>query len=123
MAFTVRYSHKLGIVESHIIGEINNQDLHEHEVQCIDLAKQNGTSRILNDATNATFAISLMDIYELPEFYEKLDLERNIRIAVLTSTPDDKNGLIRFYENVCVNRGWSSKAFNKRQEALDWLLK
>jgi len=123
MSFTINYNTEHGIVESVLTDDVTKEDLRLHEIRCMDLAEESKSSLFLTDATRATLKVSVVNLYDLPELYEKYGLERRpVRIAVLEPTSEEGKGLVDFYETVCVNRGWHSKAFTTRQEAVDWLL-
>jgi hypothetical protein len=122
MSSTISYNTEHGIVESVLADDVTKEDLRLHEVRCMDLAQERNTTLFLTDATRATLKVSVVDLYDLPGLYEKYGLERPVRIAVLEPTSEAGKGLVDFYETVCVNRGWHSKVFTTRQEAVDWLL-
>jgi hypothetical protein len=121
MPFTVTYNNELRIIESTLVDQVTNKDLLKHEAQCIALAKENESTRILSDARQATLEMSVVDLYGLPEFYGDQGLQRSVRIAVLPPTSEAGKDLVDFYETVSLNRGWTVGIFEERQEALDWL--
>jgi hypothetical protein len=92
------------------------------EVKCIALAKENNSNLFLSDCTQATFDVSTIAVLNLPEFYKDQGLSRPVRIAILSPMSKAGKELVRFYETVCLNRGWIVNVFKERQEALDWLL-
>jgi hypothetical protein len=122
MPFTVKYNTELSIIESVLVDQVSNKELLKHEAQCIALAKENESTRIITDAKQATLEMSVIDLYSLPEFYGDQDLQRSVRIAVLPPTSEAGKDLVDFYETVSLNRGWTVGVFEERQEALDWLL-
>jgi hypothetical protein len=122
MPFIVKYNNELSIIESVLVDQVTNKDLLEHEAQCIALAKENESTRIITDAKQATLEMSVVDLYGLPEFYGDQGLNRFVRIAVLPPTSGPGKDLVDFYETVSLNRGWTVGIFEERQEALDWLL-
>ena len=122
MPFTVKYNTELSIIESVLVDQVSNKELLKHEAQCIALAKDNESTRIITDAKQATLEMSVIDLYSLPEFYGDQDLQRSVRIAVLPPTSEAGKDLVDFYETVSLNRGWTVGVFEERQEALDWLL-
>ena len=122
MPFTVKYNKELSIIESELVDQVTNKDLLKHEELCIVLAKENGSTRILTDAKQATLEMSVFDLYGLPEFYGDQGLQRSVRIAVLPPISEAGKDLVDFYETVSLNRGWIVGIFEERQEALDWLL-
>jgi hypothetical protein len=62
-------------------------------------------------------------MFPLHEIHEEMKLTRTSSIAVVT--PKSKEGIrfTKFYETVCVNRGWDVKIFDEREDAIEWLLK
>jgi hypothetical protein len=64
---------------------------------------------------------SLVDLYQLPDSYPVMNMPLNVKIALLV-TPDHKDkDAIRFYETICVNRGWKVLASSDKDAALRWL--
>jgi hypothetical protein len=122
MSFTVKYNPELSIIESVLVDNLTSKDLRMHEAQSIALAMKNKANRFLSDATAATIKVSISDLYNLPEFYQDQGLRRPVLIAVLSPTSEAGKKLVDFYETVCLNRGWTVKIFDERQEALDWLM-
>jgi len=121
MSVAVKFNSELGIIESVLADNVTPEDLRMHEARCIALAKETGSSCFLTDATAAAFKVSELDLYDLPQFYDREGIRRPIRIAVLPPATEAVRRLVGFYETVCANRGWTVAAFEERQEALDWL--
>ena len=110
------------IVEVEYSGKITARDLHESTSKFISLEKEKGLNKFLVDTTEMDLDSSYMDIYDLPtKQYLKEKADRKGRVAIIPPICDRAMEAVRFYENVCRNRGWMVQVFSKRQEAEDWL--
>jgi propanediol dehydratase small subunit len=70
MSFTVEYNPELSTIESVLTDDVTTEDLRMHELQCIALAMETNSNRFLTDATQATLNVSILELYDLPEFYQ-----------------------------------------------------
>jgi len=122
MSLAVKFNSELGIVESEFSDLVTDEELEAEAVQSIALARENGTNLYLSDATQATFRVAIASVFDLPAVHDDHKLARPVRIAVLPPASEEGKEVVKFYETVCVNRGWSVKLFSDRNEALEWLL-
>lgn len=76
---------------------------------------------VLVDAVDLESVDSVTDLYELPKQYIEEGVSRSTRIAMVMPRSETARKFIRFYENVCVNRGWTVQSFETRGEAEKWL--
>ena len=112
----------LGIVEVTYTGRVSGQDIHDLTSELLALEKEQGKIGFLVDTTNMEFTGSLFDIYELPaKQYVEEEADRLNPIAVILSTSPKEKKTAKFYELVCLNRGWIAKSFEERQDATNWL--
>lgn len=122
MALEVRYDSKLDIVETVLSGVVTPEELREETVQAATFANANNCDSFLSDCTEAVFKFSTVDVYDLPSIQDEEGVPRSSQIAVVTPTSERGRGLAQFYETVCLNRGWKTRVFTDRAEALAWLL-
>ena len=78
---------------------------------------------ILVDDTKLDTPAKISALVSLPDLWESLGAPRTNRLAVLLSEDESLHEDFRFFESVCRNRGWYIRVFNKREDAIEWLLK
>ena len=122
MSLTVRYDPESRFIETVNIGIATPEDLTKEAVQAIALARKNDCLLFLCDYSRADVNFSITDVYELPALYVAEGLDRSARIAVISPQSNAGAQVAQFHENVSVNRAWNAQLFDKRQDALDWLL-
>ena len=122
MPWTVSHDPTLQIIELVLSGQVTADELHESTSQCIALGRERGTSRFLISTADMKLGASLIDIYTLPsEQYIEEEADRFGRVAVVPSDSPEVREAARFYETVCINRGWMVQVFEDRGEAVAWL--
>ena len=110
------------IIEVVYEGDITASDLRESTSELIALGKEKGINRFLVNSTGIKLDANLVDLYDLPtRQYLKEKADRQGRIAVILPTSARAREAVKFFETVCMNRGWLVQVFSERQEALDWL--
>jgi hypothetical protein len=91
-------------------------------IEAIARMKDCRTNLLLIDGSQMTVGMTAREIYELPRFYDKAGADRGGCYAVFHPPGAADREDFRFYENVCLNRGWIVKLFSDEQEAIAWLL-
>jgi hypothetical protein len=84
--------------------------------------KRHRTERCLLDLRNVENKASLDTLYELPDAYRQMSIPLKTRLGILASSKESEQESIRFYETICVNRGWTVKVFYQEGDAIDWLM-
>ncbi|UCH83031.1 MAG: hypothetical protein JSW50_11235 [Candidatus Latescibacterota bacterium] len=82
--------------------------------------KEHNCSRLLIDFRAAHIAAKTMDIFDRPKAYGDHGIERSIRAAIVCK---ELSNDLRFYETVCLNRGWSVNIFDDYDAGIEWLTK
>lgn len=121
MTWRVDYKSELGFIQVVYTGLVTLDEFKKATNEVISLSKSHKENRILIDDSNLEIAVSTADIYKLPLFYDDVNANRKSRMALILPTSPQAREDVQFYETVCRNRGWFIKAFNERQEAIDWL--
>ena len=122
MPWTYKHNQTLQIVEVVYEGCITASDVREITSEFIALEKEKGLNRFFIDTTEMKLEASLLDAYRLPtEQYIEEKADRLGRVAIIPPTCPKSKEVVRFYETVCINRGWMVRIFSERQEAIDWL--
>lgn len=66
--------------------------------------------------------VSILDLLNLPaRQYVEESMSRRIRVAVVSPRMPEAQEKVRFYETVCLNRGWKVRLFKSRDDAIEWL--
>jgi len=123
MPWTVEYDHELDVVKGTYVGRVTADEFKEATIKAIGLAKDHNTNLFLIDDSNWEGGASVAGLIGLPDLYEKLKADRCSRAAlILPSSGTAALEDARFYETVCLNRGWQVKVFSTRQDAVAWLI-
>ena len=80
--------------------------------------KKHNCNRLLFDFRASNLIANTMDIFDRPEIYGSLGIERSIKSAIVVK---ELNANMRFYETVCQNRSWNFKIFDDYDASIDWL--
>ena len=123
MPYNVNYIEKEGIVEVVSFGNITIEDFVNQGKEAIELAKEKGTNLFFADDSDMVGPIDISVIVSIPGFWDKFSAPRTNRLAVLISRDETLHEDFRFFETVCLNRGWMVKLFDKKEDAHEWLLK
>lgn len=123
MSWDAKHNQILNIFELVFTGFTTAQDLQEGTSKCIALGKENETNRFLVDGKELELSATLTDIFKLiNKQYANEQADRMSRIAVVRHRSPQAQEAARFYETVCMNRGWAAKLASTRKEAVDWLV-
>ena len=122
MAYDLRIIKNKKIIEIRNSGEITNEDMITETQEVIKLQHEKNIVLILTEFVSVKVDASLSDVFQFPEMYEQMGMDRKTRIAVLVSEIEVNNEELDFYETICINRGWTIKIFIDKKEAIEWLL-
>ena len=121
MPSDIKYNSESQIVEIMHSGILTVQNLEKSTAEAMAMHKELGVTAFLIDASNLESVENLMDVYDLPEQYDESGLSRAARIAVVMPETTAAREAVQFYDNVCNNRGWEVRSFEKLGEANEWL--
>jgi hypothetical protein len=121
MVLTLAYNADLSIVEITCEGMVSYNELIAEQAPTFALAEEHNTDCFLLDLTNYKSSLSPSDILAGVSSYDEKSTRR-IRIAVVAPVSEEARKDARFYETVCINRGWNARMFAERQEATDWIV-
>jgi hypothetical protein len=102
-------------------GIVTPQQLYMALESSVSLSRENKTELFLADCTTMVGGHTAVDLYGLISLFEKLEIGRTAKEAVIMLTVQESADEIRFYETACKNRGFNVKLFNNREEAVKWL--
>jgi hypothetical protein len=118
MPWTFEYSKKIGIIRINIFGIYTPGDTDRLIADLNKEIKQSNCKHILVDCLQAKVEFTAMDIFNRPGVYELTGIPRDCKAAFLVP---DKTKDVDFYEDVCNNRGFTVKAFIRKDLAVKWL--
>ena len=123
MGWTIDYNDDMDLVLLTYFGKVNGAEIQKAAAARIDMGKKKGVTRFLIDTRKVEADSSATTkIYEIPtKLYVKKKFERSSRIAILAPESPISKKMVRFFEDVCMNRGWLAMMFQDRNRAVKWL--
>jgi hypothetical protein len=121
VGISVRFLEAERLIECVYTGRIGPGELERSIQQAGELARAHQTDRCVTDLTGLVDGPSVGDLYGVPKLFEQLGFPRSLREAIVSPTISASAGDVQFYENVCINRGWTVRVFPDRAQALAWL--
>jgi hypothetical protein len=123
MSWSVDYEDASGIVVVTYVGASDAGDLRAASAAAIALSKTHDTLRFLIDGTHGAFPVSPFALLDMPaRQYPQEGADPRSRVALLLPQAPKDREAARFYETVCLNRGWQVESFDDRDAARRWLL-
>ena len=123
MTIKTDYIEELKIIES-IFGEkVTIEEMKTKASEAVELGVQKGTNLFLVDCTHLKKGGSIVQLYSIGDYYEKLDIGLGTKQAVVLSEAVEPQRDIRFYETAIRNRGYDVRVFADRSEAIAWLVR
>ncbi|HET7650250.1 MAG TPA: hypothetical protein VFL15_06090 [Gammaproteobacteria bacterium] len=102
-------------------GETTAADSGAQTKAAIELQAKHDARRFLLDYSKTRVSAPLAEIYNLPDYYQKRGVPHTIRIAVVFPADHYQHEKYEFYEDVCRNRGYTSRVFDNLEAAWAWL--
>lgn len=118
MSHTLAYLPDEGYIELRVEGCFNLTRLKQIAPEVAKLSNESGCLHILNDMSNATIDVSVLDVYSNPQQMDDAGITRSTRRALVV--PENFEHA-NFLETVTRNRGHDLKVFFDRDEAINWL--
>jgi hypothetical protein len=123
MAWTVDYDEASGFIVVAQRGRTTGADLREATSAAIALGTRCGIQRFLVDTTEMVAAVPAIAVYHLAHTqYPAAHLDRSSCLALVLPATAKERDLARFYETVCLNRGWRVQLFENGEDARRWLV-
>jgi hypothetical protein len=76
---------------------------------------------VLIDASEVESVEHFTDFLDQPRRYDEGGISRKVHIGLVMTKKPEAQEAIRFYDNVCFNRGWAIQQFETRDAAIEWL--
>ena len=124
MPHNVTYNSELHMVESKYQGDVTLNEIKEHILEIIKVAKEQNCFFLLNDFREATMRLSTFDIYELPKIISGITTSSEIPVYKFKRALVVKKDLrdYDFFETVTANNAQRNKLFQDIDKAREWLL-
>lgn len=124
MPHTVEYDPQTDIIYIRANGDLTLEIVREYTNTAALLAKETGCFRFLSDLHETVLALSMLDVYGIPEMVKEIGLasdvpEHKIRRAVVLPRIGE---LSLFFETVSKNRVQNVALFDDVESARKWLL-
>lgn len=97
------------------------QDYVGGTVKVFEMFVEHGTADCLLDLRKIDNRASMAEVYDLPQLYTEMAVPRNVRISILVEPGQKDEAIIRFYETICLNRGWKANISFDAESAIAWL--
>src|SRR5512145_1353567 len=121
MPWTVSYSPDLAAVTTVYSGRVKPNELQEAVRSTLQLAREHGTRRFLADCAELQGGHSVSDLYAIARMLEAEGLDHGSREALLLPQLTGAVEDVRFWETVCLNRGYTVRVFERMADATEWL--
>ena len=109
------------IIQVAYSGFVSTDELETCAAKAIAIHLEKNVNEVLIDTTELESFANFFDVYDRPKHYAEANVSRSLRVAVVSPRSTRAQEFIRFYDNVCNNRGWTVKQFQSRDEAVEWL--
>ncbi|MCX6640784.1 MAG: hypothetical protein NTW14_09930 [bacterium] len=118
MSWTVEFVEDLGVVLARTEGKYDAKIGIEMLKEVNPLLREHSTNRLLIDLRLAELQFSVADLFNRPDEYLELGLDRRLRTGLIFRELNENR---RFLETVCVNRGYNLKVFEDYDQAVQWV--
>ncbi len=102
-------------------GEWGGREAIQQAKRIIEWLAEKKVAGVLIDCSAVTSPPSILQMYELVEYYDAAGLPRGLKMAVIRPGALIGPGRFQFYETVCYNRGYAVKVFENSAAAEAWL--
>ena len=120
--YEVKLNATLPIIEIVHTGVLLSEDLRKATDEGVALHLESGVNRCLIDTSGLESVEAFLDLYELPDQYVEARVSRKMHIAIIMPKEGTAREAAQFYDDVCHNRGWLTRPFDSREEAVKWLM-
>jgi len=120
MSYTIEYLEKeeIGLITN--TGVLTREDFMKQAREALEVSRLKKCNKFLVDCTSMIIQSQTMDIYKTSAFYDEICAPRENKIALVVPAGTKTEVDLRFYETVCINRGWQVKMFADKESAMQW---
>jgi hypothetical protein len=120
MPYTMEYLEEEGICLITNTDVFTHADFMKQALEALEVSQRKKCDKFLVDCTSMTVQSRTMDIYATSAYYAEIGAPRKNQIALVAPTGTKTEEDLRFYETVCINRGWQVKMFADKESAMQW---
>ena len=121
MPWTLTLHADAGYIETVYAGLLTAAELKASVQENVRVARRENLYRFLSDCSTLQGGHSILDLYAVTDQLDGLR-GASLREALLMPQLEAMQKDVRFWEDACVNRGFSVRVFRAREPALAWLL-
>jgi hypothetical protein len=124
LPYIIKYDDQNHILEGVFSGVVDTNLLKLYSIDSEKIYKEKQCKLSISDYRDATFALSVVELYRLPQKHTDLLNSFGINVHLLKRAAIFNNAsseLANFFEDVAVNRGQKFKAFSDKDSAIKWL--
>ena len=123
MAWTLDYDEASGLIVVVYRGPTTAADIRDCTSAAIALGTRCGSRRFLVDTAEIVTSVSALALYNLAQTqYAAEHLSPWSCVALVLPATENERELAKFYETVCLNRGWRVQLFENGEDARRWVL-
>ncbi len=102
-------------------GPMSADEIAEMMRESVSTVAAQQVPRVLIDCGESRMSVPTLDIYKLPDLYAASGVPRQLRVAIIPPHDGYKRKSYQFYEDVCRNRGYFVRLFEREAEAWSWV--
>jgi hypothetical protein len=124
MPWCTSYVVERGTVTISGSGGLHLEDVQRAAREAARLLREKNSNRLLVDCSEGFLDLRMVDVFYVPEWYDKAGMPRCARIALVLPGAQGMTGmpgLYEFLETVCQNRGYLCRLFDCHESAETWL--
>lgn len=121
MAWSMEFTDAGRILKVLIQGPISGAEVAQMTQESVGLVASRQVTRVVLDCAAAEMDVPILDVYKLPDLYAARGVPRQVRAAVILPRAGYRLDIYEFYEDVCRNRGYFVKLFEREAEAWEWV--
>jgi len=120
MSYTIEYLESEGIGLITNTGPFTHEDFMKQAREALEVSQLKKCNKFLVDCTSMIIQSQTIDIYATSAFYDEIGAPKENKIALVVPAGTKTEADLRFYETVCINRGWKVRMFADRESAMQW---
>jgi len=113
MPYEIDYLEDEKIITIKNTGELTFTDFLEQTKEAVELARRKNARLFLSNNLLLENKAKTFEIYDLPKIYDELGASRSNKMAVLITEGGHIAKDARFFETICLNRGWNVRLFTR----------
>jgi hypothetical protein len=121
MAWKVEVDSEKGFIHTVYSGVVTKDDILDSMAETVKMLSGKGPQKFFTEWIDAISTLSTTEIFAIPSEWEDSKMNKGSVLALVVQKDDRSQKDAKFYENICVNRGWRVRVFTQRNDAIQWL--